>query len=637
MTGTQRRSLSLTLTAVVIFAVLILLGVWTGTSRAKAESQTSVNVQDAGPTSTATPTNFPGTTFSNTNAITWGVSGTATPYGSNIVVSGLSGTVARVRVQLHGWTTDWVGDDDILLVSPQGVGVLLLSDVGGSCWASNVEATIEEGGPVFPQNGCQSPGGHYGPWTSRPTNYVDTYPETDNFPPPAPAAPWADTLTALNGLNPNGTWSLYLIDDTNFYDGRIENGWSITIETASSPPSTSTPTITPTGTRGTPSPTNTGQPCQQTPVVTGTSACSSSTEYNYEFTTTPTYIAGPASGRLEFQAAEDASGNWVTLDIEDVPGNDINHVTGTFAETNIPAQYTYYRIKLQITVRNCGQRVILVGYTDPAPLCGLVTSTPTATASPTRTLTPTNTATHPPGSPTITTEPSGTPEPSSTAPTATPTSCSLQFTDVPPGGTFYSNIICLVCAGVISGYNNSSDCPGTGAPCFKPGNLVTRGQLSKIVANSAGFAEPASAQQFEDVPVGSTFYSFVWRLADRGIVRGYDCGGPGEPCAEPGNLPYFRPNTNVTRSQMSKIVSEAAGYSDTPTGQQFEDVVPGSTFYDWIGRLATRSIIGGYACGGPGEACGGGNLPYFRPGNTATRGQASKVVSNTFFPACITR
>ena len=30
------------------------------------------------------------------------------------------------------------------------------------------------------------------------------------------------------------------------------------------------------------------------------------------------------------------------------------------------------------------------------------------------------------------------------------------------------------------------------------------------------------------------------------------------------------------------------------------------------------------------------NLPYFRPGNNATRGQASKIVSNTFFPGCVT-
>lgn len=41
--------------------------------------------------------------------------------------------------------------------------------------------------------------------------------------------------------------------------------------------------------------------------------------------------------------------------------------------------------------------------------------------------------------------------------------------------------------------------------------------------------------------------------ASRGILSGYACGGPGEPCAA-GNKPYFRPNVNVTRRQAAKIV-----------------------------------------------------------------------------------
>jgi hypothetical protein len=119
------------------------------------------------------------------------------------------------------------------------------------------------------------------------------------------------------------------------------------------------------------------------------------------------------------------------------------------------------------------------------------------------------------------------------------------------------------------------------------------------------------------------------------LVTGYPCGGPGEPCG-PSNLPYFRPNANVTRGQLAKIDANAAGYNDTPGAQQYEDVLPGSTFYDYIWRLTDRSIITGYPCGGPGEPCGPNNLPYFRPGVSATRGQASKIVSITFFPSCPT-
>jgi hypothetical protein len=94
-------------------------------------------------------------------------------------------------------------------------------------------------------------------------------------------------------------------------------------------------------------------------------------------------------------------------------------------------------------------------------------------------------------------------------------------------------------------------------PYFRPNNDVTRGQLSKIVAGAAGWTETPTGQSFEDVPVGSTFYVYVERIASRGIVVGYPCGGPFEPCVTPGNLPYFRPNNNATRGQMAKIAAAA--------------------------------------------------------------------------------
>ncbi len=100
-----------------------------------------------------------------------------------------------------------------------------------------------------------------------------------------------------------------------------------------------------------------------------------------------------------------------------------------------------------------------------------------------------------------------------------------------------------------------------------------------------------------------------------------------------GDRPYFRSAANATRGQTSKIVSNTAVYTEIPTDQTFEDVPTTHTFYMEIQRLASRSIMGGYVCGGPGEPCLSGK-PYFRPGNNVTRGQSSKIVANTFFPAC---
>jgi len=188
---------------------------------------------------------------------------------------------------------------------------------------------------------------------------------------------------------------------------------------------------------------------------------------------------------------------------------------------------------------------------------------------------------------------------------------------------------CLVCRGIVNGYPDNT---------FRPNNDVTRGQLSKIVSNAAGFSDPATGQTFEDVPPGSTFYDFIERLASRGFIGGYACGGAGEPCVPPENRPYFRPDNNATRGQIAKIVSNAAGFTDPATGQTFEDVPVGSTFYDFVERLASRDIVQGYSCGGPGEPCvSPGNRPYFRPYINASRGQTAKIVSLSFFPGCAAR
>jgi hypothetical protein len=237
--------------------------------------------------------------------------------------------------------------------------------------------------------------------------------------------------------------------------------------------------------------------------------------------------------------------------------------------------------------------------------------------------------TEPPCNPTPTNTPAVVPSATTTAnPTlsVTPTACAITFSDVPQGNAFYPYVRCLACRGVLGGYSDGT---------FRPNAAVTRGQLSKIVAGAAGFTENHTNQTFQDVPIGHTFHQFVERMASRGITGGYPCGGTGEPCG-PGNLPYFRPMANATRGQISKIVSNSASLNDPPGSPAFQDVPPGSTFYDWVQRLAMRGIMGGYPCGGVGEPCGPGNLPYFRPNNNATRGQTSKIVAGAFFPNCQT-
>ncbi len=180
-------------------------------------------------------------------------------------------------------------------------------------------------------------------------------------------------------------------------------------------------------------------------------------------------------------------------------------------------------------------------------------------------------------------------------PTDTPTSTATAPATVPPTNT-----------------RPTTPTPTPGGPTMPPGSPTATPTVCAI--------------EFQDVPPGSAFFPHVRCLACRGILGGYPCGGPGEPC--PGA--YYRPGTSVTRSQVSKIVAEAAGLTDpVPSTQQtFADVPPGSTFYLYIERLASRGVINGYPCGGPFEPCvAPTNRPYFRPGNSVTRGQLAKIVT----------
>jgi len=251
-----------------------------------------------------------------------------------------------------------------------------------------------------------------------------------------------------------------------------------------------------------------------------------------------------------------------------------------------------------------------------------VASTPAATATGTvPAATSTRTSTAPASTSTATTGvATGT-----AIPTATP--CTISFTDVPSDSTFYTWIRCLACRGIISGYSDGT---------FRPGNDITRSQIAKMVSNAAGFNEDPGPQIYEDVDPTHTFYAWINRLSMRGHMGGYPCGTiPEEPCGAE-NRPYFRPFANATRGQLAKIVANAAGVGGTPTGLYYTDVPEDNPFYTWIMRLTNLGVMSGYPCGGEGEPCDDANRPYFRPFANVTRGQASKIVANTFYPGCQT-
>ena len=176
-------------------------------------------------------TTVTGNTYCNTGAITIPDVGAATPYPSNIFVTGAANRLGKVTVQLKNVTHPFSEDIDVLLVGPAGQNLVLLSDAGDSPPpthpTTNVTVTFDDAaanpapvsGGLGPANSSQ---------TYRPTDY-DPGAEVDAFPATAPAPTSATTLATFNGTNPNGTWSLYVVDDATADAGSIAGGWCITL------------------------------------------------------------------------------------------------------------------------------------------------------------------------------------------------------------------------------------------------------------------------------------------------------------------------------------------------------------------------------------------------------------------------
>jgi hypothetical protein len=133
------------------------------------------------------------------------------------------------------------------------------------------------------------------------------------------------------------------------------------------------------------------------------------------------------------------------------------------------------------------------------------------------------------------------------------------FTDVPHDNPFWVWIERMFAHNVITGYpcgGPLEPCDSQNRPYFRWGANATRGQISKIVSEAKGFDDevPPTQQTFTDVPHSNTFWVWIERLGERGIMSGYLCGGPNEPC-DPQNRAYFRWYNNATRGQTAKIVA----------------------------------------------------------------------------------
>ncbi len=178
-------------------------------------------------------------TFSNSSLITINDSSSpptrAAPYPSSVSVTGLTGQVVRkATVTISGFTHGFPSDVTILLVSPAGHKVIIMSEVGGQnpMSVTNLTITLDDDAtnslPVYsrlssgvfkPTNGYQAIG-------------HATLPYDLPAPAPAPNSNCVSRLSLFNNSDPTGIWNLFVVDDATGESGAISNGWTLKLEVA---------------------------------------------------------------------------------------------------------------------------------------------------------------------------------------------------------------------------------------------------------------------------------------------------------------------------------------------------------------------------------------------------------------------
>lgn len=141
----------------------------------------------------------------------------ATPYPSNILVTGMKRPVARVTVEIRGFSHTFPADVGILLVSPSGTPVVLSGRCGGATGVVGLTIDFDDKA----SSGLPTP---LVSGTFRPTGCFAAA-----FAAPAPAGGFGAPLSTFDGENPNGTWRLFVQDFAGADVGTIAGGYSIFI------------------------------------------------------------------------------------------------------------------------------------------------------------------------------------------------------------------------------------------------------------------------------------------------------------------------------------------------------------------------------------------------------------------------
>jgi hypothetical protein len=222
-----------------------------------------------------------------------------------------------------------------------------------------------------------------------------------------------------------------------------------------------------------------------------------------------------------------------------------------------------------------------------------------------------------------------------------------HYADVPFSSTFFTHAERLNSMGLAPGYPcglvPQEPCDEKERPYFRPGEASKRGELARLLVKAVEARVvtgqdqsadlPPGTQTFADVPPTHPFYRWVEEAARGGFMRGYPCGGLGEPC-DPRRRPYFRPDGVVSRAELAlSIYQTDLQIQDNPKTVlkvSFEDVPEDHPFWLYIEQVYGRGIMTGYACSERNASTPcvpPGNRAYFRPDAPTTNGQVARAIA----------
>jgi hypothetical protein len=165
--------------------------------------------------------------FSNSDLITIPFTGApneegvANPYPSTIRVSGLKkGKILDVNLILTNLNHESPQSLDFMLAATQlpGRTAVVMNNVGVSAPPNTTLTLDDQATAPLPDAEDFFSG------TFQPTSDGTVIPP---FPPPAPAAGDNALLGVFNGGNPNGTWQLFIQDETDGTIGNLAGGWAL--------------------------------------------------------------------------------------------------------------------------------------------------------------------------------------------------------------------------------------------------------------------------------------------------------------------------------------------------------------------------------------------------------------------------